>query len=83
MQVKLGGALDCLAHLHSNGCEWDDSTVEKAATNRDLECLKYAVENGCPWGPQACVMAYEMERMECLQYSHDGEQNLQIDRFIC
>ena len=59
------------------------STVEKAATNRDLECLKYAVENGCPWGPQACVMAYEMERMECLQYSHDGEKNLQIDRFIC
>lgn len=49
--------LSVLEYLRSVGCEWDETTCLRAATNGKVDCLEYAVKNGCPWNKEECLNA--------------------------
>jgi hypothetical protein len=64
------GLLECLKHLHENGCPWDEEVFAIASYNGHIECLKYLHENGCPWYENVCYDVVEKGNIECLMYLH-------------
>ena len=49
-------------------CEWDGSTINRAAFHGNLEMVKYCVANECPIDEWACADAAENGRLEVLKY---------------
>jgi hypothetical protein len=49
-------------------CEWDDLTIDMAASLGNLEMIKYCVANECPIGTGACANAASGGHRECLKY---------------
>ena len=49
-------------------CEWDDRTIDAAASQGNLEMVKYCVANECPFNEWACEIAASEGHLECLKY---------------
>ena len=49
-------------------CEWDEGTINEAASQGNLEMVKYCVANECPIDEGACASAAENGHLECLKY---------------
>ena len=49
-------------------CEWDEWTINEAASQGNLEMVKYCVANECPIDGRACAWAAEYGHLECLKY---------------
>jgi len=49
-------------------CEWDDLTIDMAASLGNLEMIKYCVANECPIGTGACANAAQNGHLACLKY---------------
>jgi hypothetical protein len=49
-------------------CEWDEWTINEAASQGNLEMVKYCVANECPIDEDACAYAAENGHLECLKY---------------
>jgi len=52
-------------------CEWDDLTIDMAASLGNLEMIKYCVANECPIGTYACARAARYGHLEVLKYLHE------------
>jgi hypothetical protein len=49
-------------------CEWDEGTINEAASQGYLEMVKYCVANGCHIDGRACAWAAGGGHLECLKY---------------
>ncbi|CAL6289734.1 PREDICTED: similar to predicted protein [Bathycoccus prasinos] len=49
-------------------CEWDGSTINRAAFHGNLEMVKYCVANECPVDEWTCQFAARNGHLECLKY---------------
>ena len=49
-------------------CEWDEWTIDEAASQGNLEMVKYCVANECPINEYACARAALNGHLECLKY---------------
>jgi hypothetical protein len=49
-------------------CEWDEYTINVAASQGNLEMLKYCVANKCPIDERACAWAADGGHLEVLKY---------------
>ena len=49
-------------------CEWDEWTIDEAASQGNLEMVKYCVANECPINEWACADAASIGHLECLKY---------------
>ena len=49
-------------------CEWDCSTINRAAEHGNLEMVKYCVANECPIDEMACAWAADGGHLEVLKY---------------
>ena len=49
-------------------CEWDEWTINSAATQGNLEMVKYCVANECPIDERACACAALNGHLEVLKY---------------
>ena len=49
-------------------CEWDDRTIDAAASQGNLEMVKYCVANECPIDEMACAWAARCGHLEVLKY---------------
>ena len=49
-------------------CEWDDKTINVAASQGNLEMVKYCVANECPIDEDACACAAFNGHLEVLKY---------------
>ncbi|CAL6412467.1 unnamed protein product [Bathycoccus prasinos] len=49
-------------------CEWDEWTINEAASQGNLEMVKYCVANECPIDEDACAYAAENGHLEVLKY---------------
>jgi hypothetical protein len=52
-------------------CEWDELTINAAASRGNLEMVKYCVANECPIDENACAYAAENGHLEVLKYLHE------------
>merc|ERR1712010_167981 len=48
-RAALGGHLETLQWLRSQGCPWNVDTCAWAAAHGHLKCLQWARSEGCPW----------------------------------
>jgi hypothetical protein len=53
-------------------CDWDSSTIERAAKQGNLLMVKYCVENGCPMNAGACERAALKGHLDVLKYLHEN-----------
>ena len=49
-------------------CEWNEGTINMAASQGNLEMVKYCVAKKCPISTWACAHAAENGHLECLKY---------------
>jgi hypothetical protein len=49
-------------------CEWDEWTINEAASQGNLEMVMYCIANECPIDEDACAYAAEYGHLECLKY---------------
>ena len=49
-------------------CEWDEDTINEAASHGNLEMVKYCVANKCHIDEWACAYAAYKGHLECLKY---------------
>jgi hypothetical protein len=49
-------------------CEWDELTINAAASRGNLEMVKYCVANECPIDENACAYAADGGELEVLKY---------------
>ena len=49
-------------------CEWDEGTINEAASQGNLEMVKYCVANECPIDGRACAWAADGGHLEVLKY---------------
>jgi len=50
-------------------CEWDEWTINQAASKGNLEMLKYCFSNECPYDEkQACLLAAGKGHLDCLRF---------------
>ena len=49
-------------------CEWDEDTINAAASQGNLEMVKYCVANQCPINEKACARAARNGHLEVLKY---------------
>ena len=67
--AALGGHLDSLKYLRSQGCPWDSDTCANAAFGGHLEVLQWARAQGCPWDAFTCECAAMNGHLEVLQWA--------------
>ena len=59
-------------------CEWDEETINKAASEGNLEMLKYCFANGCPCDEnRSCRQAASKGHLDCLRFLFDKVKPLQ------
>ena len=66
--AALGGRLEVLKWLRSEGCPWDESACAGAAQGGHLETLQWLRSEGCPWDKNACSFAAEGGHVEVLKF---------------
>jgi hypothetical protein len=49
-------------------CDWDEKTINRAASQGNLEMVKYCVANECPIDEFACAFAASGGHLECFKY---------------
>ena len=52
-------------------CEWNEGTINMAASQGNLEMVKYCVAKKCPIDWRTCARAAESGHLECLKYLHE------------
>ena len=65
----MGGHIEGLQWLCTNGCLWDEWTCSSAAGGGHLEILQWLRANGCPWGEYTCINAAEGGHLEILKWA--------------
>ena len=69
LQVALTNKLELLKWIREEKkCEWDEWTINRAASQGNLKMVKYCVANKCPIDERACARAAENGQLECLKY---------------
>ena len=54
-------------------CDWNQGTINEAASRGNLAMVKYCVENGCPMDAYACELAAEEGHLDVLKYLHEND----------
>ena len=54
-------------------CDWNQGTINEAASRGNLAMVKYCVENGCPMHEYACWNAAEEGHLDVLKYLHEND----------
>ena len=52
-------------------CDWDEDTINAAASQGNLEMVKYCVANECSIDREACANAARYGHLACLKYLHE------------
>jgi hypothetical protein len=66
--------LECLVWAREvKNCNWDSSTINRAARQGNLAMVKYCVENGCPMDEVACRIAAREGHLNVLKYLHEND----------
>merc|ERR1711934_692323 len=66
--AAVGGHLEILQWLRSEGCPWDSRACSCAASGGHLETLKWLRSEGCPWDEETCRSAAEHGHLEVLKW---------------
>ena len=64
----MGGHLEALKWLRSEGCPWHEKACTCAAAAGHLEVLKWLRSKGCRWNASACDHAAEGGHLEVLKW---------------
>ena len=54
-------------------CDWNQGTINEAASRGNLAMVKYCVENGCPMDEYACLCAAIKGHLDVLKYLHEND----------
>ena len=54
-------------------CDWDSTTIYRAAKQGNLAMVKYCVESGCPMSAGACRVAARKGHLDVLKYLHEND----------
>ena len=54
-------------------CDWNQGTINEAASRGNLAMVKYCVENGCPMDEYACLCAAVKGHLDVLKYLHEND----------
>ena len=71
-RAALGGHLETLQWLRSQGCPWNVDTCAWAAAHGHLKCLQWARSEGCPWSAFTTRGAARRGHLECLQWAREN-----------